>query len=796
MMKTNLIKQCLATVTITVVCVLYIDAQTLPDKAMGCPQIFLDETQSYMWVNVASDPSHKAWSKLSSQYWTVYVDREGVNAYSNANTSSSVNKVLDFMDNCLVAEVNNGFALLYTDKAFGTQSNLSISDKAKVVGWVEISKLLLWSSCPRTQGQVYEKAIMVRDMDELQNKNDLQNTSPYFIKDPNDKKQKTHNRAIDLEIYFVYKHVDGAALCISESKLDAGKKNIIVKGWMPRGFYTSWNDRLCFEPNFGGDAKNGKSIIFNLKEDAMQYKNDLSIANDRDVSILWNEECPETRWPARNVRFPVTDFDSRNYIANVGTIGMLYGSKRNDTKRESQDKIRETEDKFRRIQQKTQVTNIVFVIDGTKSMTKYYKPIADAISNAMQDYSIQGRDIKFGAVIYRNYADEKSNNLIEMFQLSDNYIDFNKWLVTRQTFSAATTEHAEAMYYGINKAIEAMNWDKTNGNFLFLVGDAGNPDTDTRCSENMILKGLYDKNINFVAFQSNHPNIPAYHDFVSQTQCIAHKTVEQRIGRKIRKSDFKISDRFYNYVFEDDKEVLTIGYGYCAPNDSEDSERLRKITEAKIADFDNLTSKLLEQYQTFLDGILDDDKNNSISFEDSEYLKNKYGLSDEDVRIMREKATLLKVKGFASRQAEDVDVFTTSAFLTAQELNELINSLKKVSSSYGTNERAELQRALQDLCLSYLGQQGENIDIDDLISAMRGVTNVTGSNPLSGVSLKDITNPNRVSNAQIDDFKMEIDRSVKRLERLKNDKNCYYESNESKMRYYYILMENMPLMGK
>ena len=130
------------------------------------------------------------------------------------------------------------------------------------------------------------------------------------------------------------------------------------------------------------------------------------------------------------------------------------------------------------------------------------------------------------------------------------------------------------------------------------------------------------------------------------------------------------------------------------------------------------------------------------------------------------------------------------------ELDLLIQSLSSVNSNVSENPRKELQDALKNLALSYIGQNAnaDDLEVDDVMNAVLGLTSVTGSSPLSGINIKDIPYPSRVSQAQINSFMSSISKDVDRLKKKRTDKSCYFDSPNG-LRYYYILFEDMPLQS-
>ena len=761
----------------------------LPEKAMGMPEIFINEQESWNWVDVAN--SHN-WGKLTNNFWIVYIDREGAKSYTSSTGGSIEKSNLEFMHPYFVAKIENGYALLYEEK--NIQENLEISKKAKSIGWVPVEHLLLWSTCPRTQGQVYQKAVILKDIEAIQNKKDINETSPEFSKNP-ESFIGSGWRATDLEFYFVYKMVNGSALLVADSKLpEIGEISKEKLGWMKKGLYTSWNERLCYEPNFGEEleASNKIAAIFETKQAAMLFKQ-----NGDYESALWIEKLKSKRWSPKQVRFPVLETSNIGYIAQVGTIGSM-GDASNKASSSNREEIERLDRKIDNIEKTMERVNVVFVMDGTSSMKNYYQPMAKALQNAMNQNSMRGAEMYFGAVIYRNYAD--GDRLTEMKQLTQDFQGVASWLATRECKSIGQS-HYEAMYYGIDYALSKMNWNKGNCNFLILVGDAGNDPNDQKGKNmNDIVRKMSDYKINFVAFQANHLNHAAYHDFVFQIQQIMTKELSQLMGRTIKRKDFKLTRQLYQVKSASGEwPIYSSAYRFAEIDKSENANELENIVENKIVDFKKQANEQLKDLRMARDGAGADVNTNDMSTTtiDAERIKKileKIGLTESDIELLKDRNTTLKVKGYATRNADGLDVFVPCVFMAKAELDELISSLKKVSQNVSTNRRQDLQNALKTLALSYIGQgrDANELNVDEVMEAVSGLTSTTGRNVLSGVNIKDITNPNKVTDSQINDFVNQIKSDVKILERRKVDKSCYFDS-KNKQRYYYILLEDMPL---
>ena len=748
----------------------------LPSKAMGKPLIFTNITYSYRWQELAD---RRDWRELTNQSWVVYADRHDVPLYGEPSKYAKEIGKMNFLQECFIATIKGDYALVYDEQY--VQQDLKISSKAKAYGWIRLDNLLLWSECPRTQSQVYQKAVILKDVDAIQNKNsvDINETSPRFFEDP-EGKTKSKKRAKDLEFYFIYKlSSDGSALLMKESKIESRTLNTNAMGWMKAGMFTQWNERLCYEPNFDEDEAGGTAAIFIDKKDARKYKMDGLSENSNNV--IWKDVLPSTRWNTRKMRFPVIEFDNNSFLAQVGTISSFGKIASKDQKI-----IEQTQVKLDQLINKSRRINVVFVIDGTSSMTKYYKPMSNAIVNAMQRNSLQGMEIYFGAVVYRNAADKE--NEIEVSNLSREHKQLAQWLVNRNVKSVGQS-HQESMYKGIETAIDRMSWESENANFLILVGDAGNVNDKQSDKIAQLADKMTRKEINFVSFQVNHPDHIAYHDFVSQSQKLLNQSLTKSLGRKVNKEEWKIIGRLSSFVKTDFPPVAA-AYQYAGINVSINASELTELIEDRIVSFSSITQDGIASLNALLNGLGGAEVGGQFTNDFKEVLR-KRGFSDEQIRILQEQNTTLKVKGWTSRVADKTTAFTPCVFFAQDELRDLIQQLSEVTRSVSANRRSDLQKALMQLASSYLGQSTDDINVDDLMEAITSVKQAIGGSIMQGISIKDITNPAKVTDYQISTFIKRLENDLARLKRCQTDKSNYFESVNGLI-YYYILLEDMP----
>ena len=241
--------------------------------------------------------------------------------------------------------------------------------------------------------------------------------------------------------------------------------------------------------------------------------------------------------------------------------------------------------------------------------------------------------------------------------------------------------------------------------------------------------------------------------------------------------------------------IISAGFRFAEINKSESEINLKNLVEDKIVDFKRQAEENLTRLRMALEGLGGSSDMTEFAEGAIDFLKEK-GFTDDDIRLLKERNTTLKIKGFATRVAGTTDVFTPCVFMAKPELDLLIQSLSSVNSNVSENIRKDLQDALKNLALSYIGQNAnaDDLEVDDVMNAVLGLTSAIGTSPMPGVNIKDITNPSKVSQAQINSFISSIAKDVDRLKKRRTDKSCYFDSPNG-LRYYYILFEDMPLQN-
>ena len=136
----------------------------------GLPSLLLKKTVKESEVNALVKSGKWGQTNKADKYWTVYSDRSHNTTYNTPSTSGGKCDELDFNEQVRIAKIEDGFALVYTENQKGVIYPL-VSSNAKSRGWIPMENLLLWSSCPTDEAGIYNKALIVLNIDEAKKGN-------------------------------------------------------------------------------------------------------------------------------------------------------------------------------------------------------------------------------------------------------------------------------------------------------------------------------------------------------------------------------------------------------------------------------------------------------------------------------------------------------------------------------------------------------------------------------------------------------------------------------------------------
>ncbi len=795
----NVIKSTLCTM-IAVLSVNAASAQTLPEKFKVHKPDFIinmdgnpkgiDKNQEWQDWALTQIKKGKI-GKDSYTVWAVYSDRDNNPVYASASYGAEVAR-LSFREKLYVADIKNDFALVFKDE---NESNYpTINSSAKCVGWMPFDNLLLWEECPKSHSQIYQKGLVVRDTEK---DGALDEKDPAYYLGPSDNAKRDNSQLVkDLDILFVMKKatMGNKTYYLLSKEMNCKGRERVIYGWLPKGYVTEWDQRLTLEPTHRSSVVSEynhlgmKPVIYDQHSEssARQWTN-----GSKPSGALWTyDKFSNKRMHAYTMRNPIISDASSNVFKVAAIASMLERESAFDP---------EIEAKLAAMQNKLNNINILFVIDATSSMKKYYAPVTSALENVAR-LAKNESTIKVGAVVYRDYADAKGRGTIEYKKVTnkiDEVISFLKGIETKSD----DPDDWEAMFEGLSTALDTkkMGYGADESNFLILVGDAGNQRKDPSGTPwQRIVEQLADKllanNINFTAHQVNHAGKNAYDDFSRQIGRM-QDLYSEKIASKLRttvtyESDAKGSFKLVKKSASSELPVYDT-YKYAETGNSEDPKTLQVKVLAQIKEFREVVQSniaVLNQNSLPSNGGLQEERLKDVL--------RMNGWSDEQIQKRLEylkKGGSSKFLGYAPEKCVNAQnkIFDYVLFFSHQELTMLINELSKINSSANIDDRQAYYEAFVAMGQGMLGQfnttEISSMSTDQLLGQIYGVPIEL---PATGLNISEIMS--------VDKRKLEryIDTFKDKLTRLKSISNNTYDGRfeSNGIVYYWIPILDMPGM--
>ena len=293
-------------------------AQLPQEVTVGMPRVLAKNIISERDVQSINSANNWGQKDKLSRFWVVWSDRADNTTYNNPTVSSGQKDVLNFNERVCIAEIQNNFAHVYTEaqKHAAYPQIMQGTDK----GWVPMTQLLLWSSCPASERGILNKALIVDNI------SDKSNLFKVYL-NPNKKTDRGYATS-SMNVRFVMKEdrEAGLVLLANAASLIGPTENDLY-GWLNKDSYVKWNQRVCVEPNWeSGIVEYFKSNGENIR---VYAKSDLSgseIIKPLKFGSIKNKDgraVDRYRMPKESYRFPILDsnglLDDNVYYINVFT---------------------------------------------------------------------------------------------------------------------------------------------------------------------------------------------------------------------------------------------------------------------------------------------------------------------------------------------------------------------------------------------------------------------------------------------------------------------------------------------
>jgi len=732
------------------------------------------------------------------KYWVVYSDRQNNTTYVEPSKESAEHVKLDFNEKLRIAKIKNGFALVYKEPKEGVLYP-AISSEAKSLGWVPMEKLLLWTTCPANDKGIYHKALLVVNVDKVSQKS--QGIAQMY-KNP-ENRDSYEEITTGMSFYFIMKKDANGLVLLAREYTLGGLSDQVLYGWVDETSYVSWNQRSCIEPTWDEEAiakikklQEGRANVFadkHLEKHLTHYPigKKYSYENSEDF-----------RLPPSVLRYPILDNDTeRKDLYKCTVFGTLEGNLGSHA-----DDISNAREAQRLALERMQRLNLIVVIDGTKSMGKYFPAVKDAIKEGCQYFDKNKYTPRVGLVIYRDYADGEQG-LVEYVPMSDpedsrlkEYLE--KGGIYGIKSASADKSYQEALFKGLETALdtERMGYSKDDSNLMLVIGDCGNKEDDTQClTQEQLIEKFVENKINLMTFQVRRNNDEAWHSFNRQLNGI----MKDNIQTQYTNCKLNVNVRFrptsegleLKPAFDIARQFFIGSTRYADVGVDMDPGQLSKMMQKNLGDFGAAVQERINALATggfSKSNISDSQKNDGAKMDEA--LMRSY-LGDENYERLKAQESLIAFSGYTQKTAPDgSDYWRPVLFISRDEFTQLLERLGEVNRKAKTDDRKPYVDAMKSLVRSMLpditNEDMEQMKVDEIMELIAGLNERSAA--MSGPSLRDIQNTRAVTRTEFQELVTNFQKKYRNLRRIKEDPNYKYIYKFNNIEYYWIPIEELP----
>ena len=810
----------------TALCSALYAAPQLPKKCMAfrpkkLGAIILTEKEADAFVKSGSFGQTDAPGRGQATYWDVYSDRENNTTYASPGSSTKFSS-LKFNERVRIAQIQGNYALVYTEPKVGLQYPL-ISELAECKGWIPMNHLLLWQSCLANDRGIYNKALLCVNLEAKNLSGDL--GAGYLSPD---RTGKPIPLTTDMNFYFIMKQEKDMALLAIQNRVDGSMSDQVLYCWVPEQSFVPWNQRSCLEPTWEREdveyyaAKHEQVKIFATQREALSQQG-------HAISFIPFEKRTSTRYDRylyrmapEHLRFPILD-GTNDRAYNMSTFSTLGGQAQGTstpTNEPTIDKLKE--EKLRKMQR----INLAVVIDGTSSMEPYYPKVKEALKEAC-DFFSRNYNLRIGVVIYRDYTDGTGlAEVLPMTSAQHNLERVNAFLDSGGTYgirsSSSDRTQEEALYNGINTALDKLAFRDGESNIMLIVGDCGNDVKDLRFSSRSLIDKLVQKDIHLMGFQVQNKGVAAYNNFNSQLLELMRESLKgkyHKLNEKIRvvarQTQSKTSGRTDGYNFEGNIEGdqlyicnhrftdATVNGGVMSP------EVLQSYMVKAISDFANTIQHQLDLIVKSINSLPVSGGGTTSKFVgrsstpgminvDYEFVVKALGGDAKLVQSLDQTNSILNFRGYALRRdASGRNYFKPVIFISAEEFQELLKRLAPVAEAARNSQVKDrtpyieaLKALVKSLAPGMTDAQMAALSNGDIMNMIAGLNE--SAEALKSYSLNDLSDPQAVSPGEYSRIINDFQKKYENLLRIRQSNSYKFVKKFNGAVYYWIPIEDLP----
>lgn len=410
----------------------------------------------------------------------------------------------------------------------------------ELIGWARADDCLLSREARRTQYGIYRKALIVNDWKRIKSEKDRANIrGAAVLNGPgHDRSGKEYEKLSEIglyDFYYVYAEAEreGKTLFLLGDRpiiVSHGQPQEALRGWVADERIFRWDTRQAIEFNKDNLKQRTQSVpeadrgvkIFGTEKELEWWTKGIKNAPKGGVPVapVAEEDVTVTFWRHNWQRFPLLaskelEGSRAGRALQIGFIGdqiYLDSEKKGLTARE----MSEAKEKLRQLGRKLRNVDILFAVDATGSMSRYFasaakavEAIVDRISAAYDPTDPDKPKVQFSVLFFRDYVDQDGlpnpadTYLTKRLPLTADLEKVTEFLRKEPAPpDGAGGDEPEAVFHGIYTSVNEAVKEMTDLSFraVVLIGDKCNhPDDPKGYNVVDLAKYLQDHQMDFYA---------------------------------------------------------------------------------------------------------------------------------------------------------------------------------------------------------------------------------------------------------------------------------------------------------
>jgi len=629
--------------------------------------------------------------------WKVVCSQKSTPVLQEPKVSSELSELqpsIDFREQAIVTKVKKDWLQIKTRNS-----------ENEPIGWVHSSNFLLSPYALKTSGGVGRKALVVPNL-ENQSNTETELTRTQLYSHPNLGYNDVLNgrRAGLFRVLYVYKETSNCMLLGVTPTIEEGSAGSVLLGWMPKQYLTEWNRRVAYGPVYGEfeEVDVGTEIpFFQSKELLGQYESSCT-----KLDAAFKLTVPQDPLIPLVPAFPDVGESMRREIENkqrelLTIVGASTSPKTGIPIINIQKNLRALKDKLGNV-------NLLFIVDATASMGRYFPEIAKSISEINEWSTDWGGEVEMrvGFGFYRDYPDGPDECWNQLGNEIVSYDPDMAQTIRGIPCKSKGTNRPEAVYQGIIKNLESWNPDPNESNIVILIGDEGNHRLDPKFNAQQVSIELERINASLFAFQATAFLTESSMRFQSDVLLWMDALKMQNEDDGIKTTLERIEPGVIGFDFEENKSFIN-------------TRRAKLITQAsQVGAKTNpslLAQKLKTDIETWIDktqGEIDRLDNlingtgivvDEVERENFIQLLIQQGFTRAQAITFLDRGGDIAIRRFASvENCEGKKWMTPYVFMTLREYNNISEAFDQLKAG-GTQETKK--KALKNMCVSLIQAQ-------------------------------------------------------------------------------------------